>query len=120
MGNPHAITIVDDVETANVCELGPLIEAHERFPQRVNAGFMQVVNPHEIRLRVYERGAGETLACGTGACAAAVAGIQLGLLATPVLVHARGGDLQIAWAGENTPVMMTGDAEIVFEGSIEF
>ena len=119
MGNPHAVTIVDDVEIANVCELGPLIEAHERFPQRVNAGFMQVVNAHEIKLRVYERGAGETLACGTGACAAAVAGIQLGLLATPVLVHARGGDLQIAWAGENMPVMMTGDAEIVFEGSIE-
>ena len=124
MGNPHAVTVVDDVETANVAELGPLVESHASFPQRVNAGFMQIVNAHEIKLRVYERGAGETLACGTGACAAAVAGIQLGLLATPVLVHARGGDLQITWAGEDlngkaAPVMMTGDAEIVFEGSIE-
>ena len=119
MGNPHAVTVVDDVETANVCELGPLIEAHQRFPQRVNAGFMQIVNAHEIKLRVYERGAGETLACGTGACAAAVAGIQLGLLQSPVLVHARGGDLNIAWQGEGQAVMMTGDAEIVFEGSID-
>ena len=119
MGNPHAVIIVDDVETASVAELGPLIESYERFPQRVNAGFMQIVNPHEIKLRVYERGAGETLACGTGACAAAVAGIQLGLLESPVTVHARGGDLQIAWAGEGQAVMMTGDAEIVFEGSIE-
>jgi diaminopimelate epimerase len=119
MGNPHAVTIVDDVDTANVCELGPLIESHQRFPQRVNAGFMQIVNAHEIKLRVYERGAGETLACGTGACAAAVAGIQLGLLQSPVLVHARGGDLNIAWQGEGQAVMMTGDAEIVFEGSID-
>ena len=119
MGNPHAITIVDSVETANVAELGPLIEAHERFPQRVNAGFMQIINSHEIKLRVYERGAGETLACGTGACAAAVAGIQLGLLQSPILVHAHGGDLRIEWMGENNSVMMTGDAEIVFEGSIE-
>ena len=119
MGNPHAVTIVDDVDTANVCNLGPLIESHQRFPQRVNAGFMQIVNAHEIKLRVYERGAGETLACGTGACAAAVAGIQLGLLHSPVLVHARGGDLNIAWQGEGQAVMMTGDAEIVFEGSID-
>ena len=119
MGNPHAVTIVDSVETANVAELGPLIEAHERFPQRVNAGFMQIINSHEIKLRVYERGAGETLACGTGACAAAVAGIQLGLLQSPILVHAYGGDLRIEWMGENNSVMMTGDAEIVFEGSIE-
>jgi diaminopimelate epimerase len=124
MGNPHAVTIVDDVETANVCELGPLIETHERFPQRVNVGFMQIVNAHEIKLRVYERGAGETLACGTGACAAAVAGIQLGLLQSPVLVHARGGDLNITWAGfdlngEAEPVMMTGQATSVFEGEIE-
>ena len=118
MGNPHAVLLVDNVETANVAELGPLIEAHERFPQRVNAGFMQIVNTHEIKLRVYERGAGETLACGTGACAAAVSGIQLGLLISPVTVHARGGDLRIEWAGENMPVMMTGDAEIVFEGQI--
>lgn len=124
MGNPHAVTIVDDVETANVCELGPLIEAHERFPQRVNAGFMQVLNPHEIKLRVYERGAGETLSCGTGACAAVVSGIQLGELKSPVLVHTRGGKLQISWAGidlngKAAPVMMTGDAEIVFGGQIE-
>jgi diaminopimelate epimerase len=118
MGNPHAVTIVDDVETANVATLGPQIEAHASFPQRVNAGFMQIVNQHEIKLRVYERGAGETLACGTGACAAVVSGIALGLLQSPVLVHARGGKLNIAWAGTNQPVMMTGDAEIVFEGSI--
>ena len=119
MGNPHAVTIVDDVETACVGELGPQIEAHTSFPQRVNAGFMQIVNPHEIKLRVYERGAGETLACGTGACAAVVSGIVLGLLASPVLVHARGGTLSIAWAGASQPVMMTGGAEIVFEGQIE-
>ena len=118
MGNPHAVTIVGNVETANVAELGSQIEAHASFPQRVNAGFMQILNPHEIKLRVYERGAGETLACGTGACAAAVAGIQLGLLESPVIVHARGGDLQIAWAGEGQAVLMTGAAEVVFEGSI--
>ena len=124
MGNPHAVTIVDDVDTANVAELGPAIEAHASFPQRVNAGFMQIINPHEIRLRVYERGAGETLSCGTGACAAAVSGIQLGWLQSPVLVHARGGDLRIEWMGiglngKAQPVMMTGDAEIVFEGSLD-
>jgi diaminopimelate epimerase len=119
MGNPHAVTIVDNVETANVAELGPQIEAHTSFSQRVNAGFMQIVNSHEIKLRVYERGAGETLACGTGACAAAVSGIQLGLLESPVLVHARGGKLSIEWLGENKAVMMTGAAEIVFEGQIE-
>ena len=123
MGNPHAVTLVDDVETADVATLGPQIEAHARFPQRVNAGFMQIINAHTIKQRVYERGAGETLACGTGACAAAVSGIQLGLLQSPVVVHARGGDLTITWAGqtelaEAAPVMMTGGAEIVFEGSI--
>ena len=118
MGNPHAVTLVDDVDTADVATLGPQIEAHASFPQRVNAGFMQIVDAHTIRLRVYERGSGETLACGTGACAAVVSGIMLGLLQTPVLVHARGGDLTIAWAGENTAVMMTGGAEVVFEGSI--
>ncbi len=123
MGNPHAVTLVDDVETANVAELGPQIESHASFPQRVNAGFMQIINTHEIKLRVYERGSGETLACGTGACAAVVSGIQLGLLQSPVLVHAQGGDLTITWAGETesagaAPVMMTGSAEIVFEGSI--
>jgi len=123
MGNPHAIILVDDVETANVAELGPQIESHASFPQRVNAGFMQIVNPHEIKLRVYERGAGETLSCGTGACAAVVSGIQLGVLQTPVLVHTRGGKLNIEWAGIDLnnisqAVMMTGAAEIVFEGSI--
>jgi diaminopimelate epimerase len=123
MGNPHAVILVDDVETANVAELGPQIESHASFPQRVNAGFMQIVNPHEIKLRVYERGAGETLSCGTGACAAVVSGIQLGVLQTPVLVHTRGGKLNIEWAGIDLnnisqAVMMTGAAEIVFEGSI--
>ena len=119
MGNPHAVTIVDDVETANVAELGPQIEAHSSFPQRVNAGFMQILNAHEIKLRVYERGAGETLSCGTGACAAVVSGIQLALLKSPVLVSTRGGKLNISWQGEGEPVMMTGEAEIVFEGQIE-
>ncbi len=119
MGNPHAVTLVDDVDNANVAELGPQIEAHASFPQRVNAGFMQIVNPHEIKLRVYERGSGETLSCGTGACAAAVSGIALGLLQSPVLVHTRGGKLNIEWASEGKPVMMTGSAEIVFEGKIE-
>jgi diaminopimelate epimerase len=118
MGNPHAVMVVDNVDTAPVETDGPQIESHNLFPQRVNAGFMQVVNAHEINLRVYERGSGETLACGTGACAAAVSGIQLGLLQTPVTVNMRGGVLQIAWEGQNTPVMMTGPAEIVFEGEI--
>jgi diaminopimelate epimerase len=119
MGNPHAVILVDDIETANVAELGPQIESHASFPQRVNVGFMQIVNAHEIKLRVYERGAGETLSCGTGACAAAVSGIQLQLLQSPVSVHARGGKLIIEWLGESQPVMMTGAAEIVFEGQIE-
>jgi len=118
MGNPHAVTVVNDVNTAPVAEYGPQIESHTRFPQRVNAGFMQVLTPHEINLRVYERGSGETLACGTGACAAAVSGMQLGLLTSPVVVNTRGGQLTIAWAGEQAPVMMTGPAEIVFEGEI--
>ena len=118
MGNPHAVILVDDVDTTDVATLGPQIESHASFPQRVNAGFMQIINTHEIKLRVYERGSGETLACGTGACAATVSGIMLGLLQSPVLVHARGGDLTIAWHGEGMPVMMTGNAEIVFEGSI--
>ncbi len=119
MGNPHAVTLVEDVESANVAELGPQIESHASFPQRVNAGFMQIVNAHEIKLRVYERGSGETLSCGTGACAAVVSGIQLGLLQSPVLVHTRGGKLNIEWQGEGQPVMMTGPAEIVFEGEIQ-
>ena len=119
MGNPHAVQVVGDVETAPVGEHGPLIEGHERFPQRVNAGFMQVVDRHAIRLRVYERGSGETLACGTGACAAAVAGIRRGLLDSPVRVTTRGGDLTIAWGGPGRPVLMTGPAATVFSGEIE-
>jgi diaminopimelate epimerase len=119
MGNPHAVQVVEDVETAPVETEGPLIEAHARFPQRVNAGFMQIVDRHSIRLRVYERGAGETLACGTGACAAAAAGISGGLLDSPVRVATRGGELDIEWAGEGAPVIMTGPACTVFEGEIE-
>lgn len=118
MGNPHAVQVVDDVDTAPVLAQGPLIEHHPRFPNRVNAGFMQVVDRRHIRLRVYERGAGETLACGTGACAAVVAGIRLGLLDSTVDVQTRGGTLTIFWAGESTPVMMTGPAVSVFHGEI--
>lgn len=118
MGNPHAVQIVEDVETAPVVELGRKIEVHPRFPQRVNAGFMQIMNPHHIKLRVFERGSGETLACGTGACAAAVAGIQLGQLQSPVKVSARGGELLIAWQGNGTPVMMSGPAVTVFTGEV--
>jgi diaminopimelate epimerase len=119
LGNPHAVQVVPRIDEAPVATQGPLIERHPRFPARVNAGYMQLVDRHSIRLRVYERGAGETLACGTGACAAAVAGITRGLLASPVAVHARGGGLAIAWSGEGTPVMMTGPACTVFEGEIE-
>ena len=119
MGNPHAVQIVDDVDAAPVAEHGPLIESHIRFPKRVNAGFMQIVDPHQIRLRVYERGSGETLACGTGACAAVVAGIRLGSLQSPVKVTTRGGELTIHWAGYDSPVLMTGPAETVFEGIID-
>lgn len=118
MGNPHVVQIVDNVDTAPVEQQGPLIEHHVRFPQRVNAGFMQLVDDHHIRLRVFERGSGETLACGTGACAAAVTGIQWGKLASPVTVSMRGGDLTIRWEGEGKPVMMTGPAVTVFEGEI--
>ncbi len=119
MGNPHAVQIVPDVETADVALAGPLIENHGRFPKRVNAGFMQIVDRHHIRLRVYERGAGETLSCGTGACAAAVSGIQRGVLDSPVKVTTHGGILSIAWAGDQQSVFMTGPAMNVFEGSIE-
>ncbi|MCS0610104.1 diaminopimelate epimerase [Massilia solisilvae] len=119
MGNPHAVQVVDDVDSAPVAETGPLIEHHPRFPKRVNAGYMQVVDRHHIRLRVFERGAGETLACGTGACAAAVAGIRRGLLDSPVRVSARGGELSIAWAGDGQPVYLSGPAVTVFEGEIE-
>ncbi len=118
MGNPHAVQVVANVEQAPVAEMGPLIEQHPRFPKRVNAGFMQVMGRHQIRLRVYERGAGETLSCGTGACAAVVAGIRRGLLESPVNVATRGGTLTIAWAGEGQPVLMTGPAITVFHGEI--
>jgi diaminopimelate epimerase len=118
MGNPHAVHVVDDVDTAPVLVQGPLIEHHSAFPKRVNAGFMQVVDRRHIRLRVYERGAGETLACGTGACAAVVAGIRLGLLDGTVDVQTRGGTLTISWAGEASPVLMTGPAMSVFHGEI--
>jgi len=119
MGNPHAVQIVDNVDTAPVAVEGPEIERHRRFPERVNAGFMQVVDRHAIRLRVHERGAGETLACGTGACAAVVSGIQRGVLASPVVVHARGGELRIRWDGEGHPVFMTGTAVTVFTGEVD-
>ena len=119
MGNPHAVLRVNDLDSAPVDILGAAIESHPRFPQRVNAGFMQVLTAHDIRLRVFERGAGETLACGTGACAAAVAGIRQGWLASPVSVHTQGGDLVIEWAGVGQPGYMTGPAETVFEGEIE-
>jgi len=119
MGNPHAVQVVDEAQTAAVHLDGPVIENHPRFPRRVNAGFMQVVDRRSVRLRVFERGAGETLACGTGACAAVVAGIRRGLLDSPVRVATLGGELSIAWAGEGKPVMMTGPAATVFEGEIE-
>lgn len=119
MGNPHAVQVVADVETAAVREDGVLIEHHPRFPKRVNAGFMQIIDAHQIKLRVFERGAGETLACGTGACAAVVSGIRRGLLASPVKVQTRGGELSIAWAGNTSAVMLTGPAVTVFEGEIE-
>ena len=120
MGNPHAVQLVDDVDSAPVAQTGPLIEHHAAFPKRVNAGFMQVVSRGQIRLRVHERGAGETLACGTGACAAVVAGIRLGLLDTQVDVLMRGGRLTIEWSGAlDAPVMMTGPATTVFEAEID-
>ena len=122
MGNPHAVLRVDDVDTAPVAQWGPLIEGHARFPRRVNAGFLQVVDRATVKLRVYERGAGETLACGTGACAAVVAGIRLGWLDERVDVHTRGGLLTIAWTSTpslDQPVMMTGPATTVFDGEIE-
>jgi diaminopimelate epimerase len=119
MGNPHAVQVVADVDAAPVRTEGAAIEIHPRFPRRVNAGYMQVTGRGHIRLRVYERGAGETLACGSGACAAAVAGIQRGLLDKRVTVTTRGGDLSILWEGEGKPVMMTGPAVTVFEGEME-
>jgi diaminopimelate epimerase len=119
MGNPHAVQVVDDVEAFPVTTDGPVIETHPRFPQRVNAGFMQIVSRNEIKLRVYERGAGETLACGTGACAAVAAGVRRGLLDAPVTVHTHGGVLTISWAGGDAPLLMAGPAATVFEGEIE-
>jgi diaminopimelate epimerase len=123
MGNPHAVQIVEDLESSPVQIDGPLIESHLAFPKRVNAGFMQIINRHEIKLRVYERGAGETLSCGTGACAAVVSGIQRGLLDSPVRVHTRGGELQITWDGFGSQVipsvMMSGPTQTVFQGEID-
>ncbi len=119
MGNPHAVQLAADVEAAPVATQGPLLERHKRFPRRVNAGYMQVVDRHAVKLRVFERGAGETLSCGTGACAAVVSGIARGLLDSPVRVQTRGGTLTVAWAGGDNAVRMTGPAKTVFEGSIE-
>ena len=119
MGNPHAVQLVHDADRAPVQAQGAAIEAHPRFPQRVNAGYMQVVSRSHVKLRVFERGAGETLACGTGACAAVVAGIQRGLLDKRVTVTTRGGDLGISWEGDGKPVLMTGPAATVFEGEME-
>ena len=119
MGNPHAVQIVANVDLAPVATQGPLIERHARFPQRVNAGYLQIVDRAHARLRVYERGAGETLSCGSGACAAVVAAISRGLLQSPACVVTRGGELEIAWAGEGSPVFLTGAAVTVFEGEVE-
>jgi diaminopimelate epimerase len=119
MGNPHAVLLVDDLAQAPVARLGPLIEGHPRFPRRVNAGFMRILDPGHVQLRVFERGAGETLACGTGACAAVAVGRRLGLLAEEVRVSLPGGDLRIRWAGGAEPVWMTGPTVSVFQGEIE-
>jgi diaminopimelate epimerase len=118
MGNPHCVLQVDDVATANVEKLGPLLESHERFPERVNVGFMQIINKNQIKLRVYERGAGETQACGSGACAAVAVGISQGLLAEEVEVELPGGILNIRWQGEGQPLYMTGPATHVYDGFI--
>lgn len=118
MGNPHAVLLVDNTATAPVEQLGPLIECHARFPKRVNVGFMQKLSDGEINLRVFERGTGETLACGTGACAAVVSGIERGLLRSPVKVNLPGGALNISWAGGNQSVEMTGPASVVFHGQV--
>ena len=119
MGNPHAVQVVADVTAAPVTTQGPVLERHPRFPNRVNAGYLQVRDRHRIALRVWERGAGETLACGTGACAAVVSGILRGLLDSPVAVEARGGTLTVSWAGGDNAVWMKGPAKSVFEGTIE-
>jgi diaminopimelate epimerase len=119
MGNPHAVQVVDDVDAAPVGTQGPGLERHARFPSRVNAGYMQVRDRHRIALRVWERGAGETLSCGTGACAAVVAGIARGLLDSPVKVETRGGALTVSWAGGDNPVWMKGPAEKVYDGILD-
>ncbi|MDA8327869.1 MAG: diaminopimelate epimerase [Betaproteobacteria bacterium] len=118
MGNPHAVIRVADTDSAPVTELGAAIECHERFPQRVNVGFAQPLDPHHLRLRVFERGAGETLSCGTGACAAAVAGIRSGQLQSPVEINTRGGMLTVAWAGDESAVYLTGPTAIIFDGEL--
>ena len=119
MGNPHAVLRVDDIDTAPVNKLGPLIERHPRFPQRVNAGFMQIVDAGTVRVRVFERGSGETLACGSGACAAVVAGCLWGQLNDTVKVMLNGGEIVVSWAGADTPVMMTGPATTVYQGQVD-
>jgi diaminopimelate epimerase len=119
MGNPHAVLEVDSVERAPVATVGPEIEGHRRFPKRVNAGFMEIVDPGHIRLRVYERGAGETLACGTGACAAVAVGRRRGRLDSEVSVRVRGGELRVNWGGPGEHIWLTGPAEIAFEGHVE-
>jgi diaminopimelate epimerase len=118
MGNPHCVLEVDDIHSAEVATLGPLLENHERFPQRANVGFMQVISQDHIKLRVWERGVSETLACGTGACAAVVVGQIQSKLATTVQVDLPGGSLQVRWQGEGHPVRMTGPAEHVFDGQV--
>ena len=119
MGNPHCVVQVNDIKTANVEQLGYLLESHERFPERVNVGFMQIINRNHIKLRVYERGAGETQACGSGACAAAAVGIMQGVLDNKVQVDLPGGSLIIEWRGEGHPLYMTGDATHVYDGTIK-
>ena len=119
MGNPHCVVQVDNIQTANVEQLGPLLEKHERFPERVNAGFMQIIARNHIKLRVYERGAGETQACGSGACAAAAVGMMQGLLDNSVQVALPGGDLLIEWQGEGHPLYMTGEATHIYDGIIK-
>ena len=119
LGNPHCVTVVEDINGTNVAEIGALVESHERFPERVNVGFMQVVSRSHIRLRVYERGAGETQACGSGACAAVAVGIRQGLLDEKVMVDLLGGRLNVQWKGAGQPLMMTGPATQVFEGQIQ-
>ena len=119
IGNPHAVIVVDNVDTAEVHKIGPALESHPLFPQRVNVGFMQIVDRHQFRLRVYERGSGETQACGSGACAAMAAANMLGLLDQRATAHLLGGDLQLSWQGEGKPVMMTGSTAHVYEGEIK-